>query len=97
MKSDTDYDHEPRAMLEVRAWKAEVWEDVKDLPFENAVCIIARRAHETAVAFGFCTVDAPTYPACVAEKGEAYGAAKNIPACKGVSDVEGVLGNETND
>jgi hypothetical protein len=72
MKSDSDYVHEPRALLEVREWKAEVWEDVKELPFKKAVCIIAQRAHEAAVAFGFRAVEAPAYPACVAETRDGY-------------------------
>lgn len=72
MKSDSEYVHEPRALLEVREWKADVWEEVKELPFEKAVRIIAQRAHEVTVAFGFHAVEAPAYPACVAETGDGY-------------------------
>ncbi|MEI7901478.1 MAG: hypothetical protein WCK89_14605 [bacterium] len=74
MKSDSDYAQEPRALREVREWKAKVWEDVKELPFDEAVRIIAQRAHETAVAFGFRAVATPAYPARVAETGGRYGA-----------------------
>ncbi len=72
MKIDCDKTQESRALRDVRDWKTEVWEDVKELPFDKAVCVIAQRAHETAVAFGFHTVASPAHPMRVAETGDKY-------------------------
>lgn len=74
MKSDRDKAPAPRALQEVWEWKESVWEDVKDLPFEEAVRIVARRAHETALTYGFHTVETPAHPMRVAETRNSYGA-----------------------
>ncbi len=45
--------HVPRALREVWEWKRAIHEEVKHLPRAQALSEILRRAHETAVKYGF--------------------------------------------
>lgn len=74
MKSEHSDKDAPQALRDVQEWKASVWEDMEDLPFAEAVQTIARRAHQTAIDFGFHTVATPAHSMQVAETGGAYGA-----------------------
>jgi hypothetical protein len=43
----------PRALREVWQWKHAIHDEVKHLPLDDALDEIARRAHATAVQYGF--------------------------------------------
>ena len=61
------------ALLEVRDWKTETWKDLHHLPFNDAACVVADRAHAEARKFGFKTVVSPQQARYVAEPYAEYG------------------------
>ena len=72
MKSDGSDNEVLHALREVQEWKASVWEDVQYLPYDEAVRIIAQRAHRAATDLGFHAIEIPAHSRRVAESGSAY-------------------------
>jgi hypothetical protein len=63
----------PSALCQVREWKADVWKDLKKLPFTEAASVVADRAHAEAIKFGFQAVVSPSQARYVAEPYAEYG------------------------
>ncbi len=61
-----------QALQEVQCWKTGVLEDLKDLPYGEAIRTLAQRAHETAVALGFHAIGTAAHVRRVAETVSAY-------------------------
>lgn len=72
MKIDCACKENTDALREVQEWKEAVWDEVKDLPFEEAVRRIAQSAHSAAADLGFHAVAPLARSKCVAETGGAY-------------------------
>jgi len=70
MKANVEFT--PTALLEVRDWKTETWKDLHHLPFNDAACVVADRAHAEALKFGFKTVVSPQQARYVAEGQSQY-------------------------
>lgn len=70
----TDSGMPSKALQEVWAWKAAVWEDLKDIPFADGARIVAKRSDDAARALGFRVARSTSRALHAAEDGPAYGA-----------------------
>ena len=61
--------HVPKALREVWNWKRAIHDEVKHLPLDEALREIARRAHETAVQYGFAEQKSGGVPTTIAADG----------------------------
>ena len=63
----------PKAQREVWEWKDAIYQDVKHLPFHQAVQVIAEQAAQVARELGFTVDSSPSMHFKVAESQEEYG------------------------
>ena len=62
----------PKAQREVWAWKDSIYQEVKHLPFHQAVQTIAEQAEQAARELGFSIVSSPVARFKVAESRDEY-------------------------
>lgn len=73
MKTNQSETFVPKAQREVWEWKDAIYQDVKALPFHQAVQVIAEQAAQVARELGFTVVSSPSTHFKVAESHEDYG------------------------